>query len=369
MKKALYLAGGGARGAYQVGVMQALSEILNTKRFPFEVISGVSVGGINAAVLAENADDFSVGCEKLVRMWSNIYTQQIFNASNFALGRSVWRNVTNVFIKHRQSGYLLDTNPLAEFITQSVDFKKLEANIQANNLQFLEILSNCYETQRTVSFYQTQNAQFEDWFLPRHNSQKTIFGMPHLLASSALPIFFPTVNIDGNNYGDGGMGLISPLRGAIRNKVDKILIIGTRKIPVYTEAIKTTNTNIGFARTLGRILNNVFLDNLDRDIETVNHMNDMAALLSMWKKHRSPWRPIETFYLRPSADIGAIAQTQYDHMPTLLRAMLNALGAKSHAGDLLSFLLFEKEFTTQLINLGHEDTMAYRNTIMEFFAD
>lgn len=116
------------------------------------------------------------------------------------------------------------------------------------------------------------------------------------------------------------------------------------------------------------MLNGLFLDNLDRDIELVNRMNDIARMISLWKKRRSPWRPIETLHLRPSIDMAAIAQEQYKNMPALLRFLLNTLGAKSHSGDLLSFLLFEKEFTKELIQLGYDDTITAKAVVEDFFS-
>ena len=163
------------------------------------------------------------------------------------------------------------------------------------------------------------------------------------------------------------MGLVAPLRGAVRFNVERILILGTRQLPVFPNVEKLRNGDIGFAHILGNMLNGLFLDNLDRDIEMVNRMNDIARLLSMWKKRHSPWRPIETLHLRPSINISELAQAQYLSMPSLLRFLLNILGAQSHSGDLLSFLLFEKGFTQELIQLGYDDTIASADVIRTFF--
>jgi NTE family protein len=366
-RTALYLAGGGARGAYQAGVLKAIGHILQVKRLPFEVISGVSVGSINAAILAAHAHDFPAGLEKIEALWSEIRCQQIFNASNYELSKSVLRNLSHLVIKQQQSGNLLDTSPLHEFITNTIDFDLIKANILSSHLEAVEIISHCYETQQTISFCQHNSAYFEDWHYPRHISQKVNLCMEHILASSALPLFFPTVSIDGWHYGDGSMGLVSPLRGAIRFQVDKILILGTRQPAIFQEPEKLRRGDIGFAHILGGMLNGLFLDNLDRDIEMVNRMNDIARLLSMWKKRRSPWRPIETFHLRPSFDIAAVAQAQYNSMPALLRLLLNVLGAKHHSGDLLSFLLFEPAFTRELISLGYQDTLEKAIEVQKFF--
>lgn len=367
-KIALYLAGGGARGAYQAGVLKAIGQILQVKTLPFAMVSGVSVGSINAAIIGQHADDLPAGIEKLESLWSTIRCQDIFNSSNYALSKSVIRNLSHLLIKQRQSGHLLDTTPLHQFINDNINFERIKTNIASNLLETMEVISNCYETQRTISFYQHSQPQFDDWHYPRHVSVRADIGMEHILASSALPLFFPTVDIDGLHYGDGSMGLVSPLRGAIRLKVDKILILGTRQLPVFPDHGTLRNGAIGFANILGNMLNGVFLDNLDRDIEMVNHMNDIAQLLSMWKKRRSPWRPITTLHLRPSINIAEIAQSQYQIMPALLRMLLNALGARSHSGDLLSFLLFEKEFTCELIQLGYNDTLASADAVSNFFA-
>lgn len=368
-RKALYLAGGGARGAYQAGVLKAIGHILQVKEIPFQVISGVSVGSINAAILAENAHDFPAGVEKLESIWSEIRCQQIFNASNYQLSKSVLRNLSHLIIKQRQSGHLLDTTPLRDFITNTIDFDLIEANFLNAHLEAMEVISHCYESEQTISFYRHNTSHFEDWYFPRHISQPATIRMEHVLASSALPLFFPSVSIDGFHYGDGSMGLVSPLRGAIRFQVEKILILGTRQIPIFQNADQLRNGEIGFAHILGGMLNGIFLDNLDRDIEMVSRMNEIARLLSMWKKRRSSWRPVETLHLRPSTSIATMAQAQYNSMPALLRFLLNILGAKHHSGDLLSFLLFEQEFTRELIELGYKDTLAAAEQVNQFFAE
>lgn len=368
LKKGLYLAGGGARGAYQAGVLKAIGHLLQVKKLPFHLVSGVSVGSINAAVLAENADDFPAALDKLESLWSEIHCQKIYNATNYELSKSVFRNLSTVVRKQRQSGHLLDTKPLRAFLDENLDFSKIQENIAAGHLETLEILSNCYDTHQTVSFYAKKQADFEDWNYPRHSSQRVSFASEHILASSALPLFFPPVSINGFHYGDGSIGLVGPLRGAIRFQVDKVLILGTRKIPEFVIAEPRYKESIGFANILGSMMNGLFLDNLDRDIEMVNRMNEIATLVSIWKKRRSPWRPISTLHLRPSKDTGMIAQEHFNSMPMLLRYLLNILGAKHHSGDLLSFLLFEKEFTRELVDMGFRDTIGSAKQVIEFFS-
>jgi NTE family protein len=332
------------------------------------MVSGVSVGSINATVLAENADDFPAALDKLESIWSEIHCQRIYKATNLALGKSVLRNLSNFIIKQHQSGHLLDTTPLKAMLEEGIDFSKIEQNINAGLLDTFEILSHCYEMHQTISFYNHKEPNFEDWNYPKHSSQRVIIGPEHILASSALPLFFPPVPIKGFHFGDGSVGLVAPLRGAIRFQVERVMILGTRKIPGFVSPNVAPQDEIVFGSILGSMMNSVFMDNLDRDIEMVNRMNEIATLLSMWKKRRSPWRPIKTLHLRPSLDTALIAQSHFNTMPALLRYLLNLLGATKHSGDLLSFLLFEKEFTRELLDMGFKDTIASAKEVTEFFS-
>ena len=365
---ALYLAGGGARGAYQAGVLKALSEILQVKQLPFTMISGVSVGSINASVLAAYAHDFPQAVERLDALWSNLRCDRVFKASNYQLSKSICRNFVNVIMKQRHTGFLLDSSPLRELINETVNFSLINDNLSESGLQTVEILSHSYESNHTVSFYQHYKQQFDDWSYPRHISRRTEINADTIMSSSALPLFFPPIDIDGMHYGDGSMGLVAPLRGALRFSMNKIMVIGNRQ-PAHFGADKSAhNSDIGLAQILGGMLNSLFLDNLDRDIEMVNRMNDIARLLSLWRKRNAPWRPVETMHLRPSKDMGHLAEAQYTLMPGLLRFMLNLLGARSHSGDLLSFLLFERGYTVELVELGYQDTLSRAHDIQKFFA-
>ena len=366
-KIALYLAGGGARGAYQAGVLKAIQQILSPSTTPFSHISGVSIGSINASVLAQYADDFSFGIEKLTDLWKNLHCDNIFYAKNYDLSKSILRNLSHFLIRGPRPTHLLETSPLHTFLGTHIDFQRIRDNIQKNVLDTLEIMTHCYETQQTISFYQHSFPNFEDWYYPRHVSRAANLGLEHILASSALPLFFAPIRIHSMHYGDGSMGLVSPLRGTVRFKVDKILIIGTRQIHAVDDIEKLKARDISFAHVMGSMLNGLFLDNLDRDVELVNRMNEISRLLSIWKKRSAPWRPVETLHLRPSVDIAKIAQADYHAMPTLLRHLLNAFGAQSHSGDLLSFLLFESTFTQDLINLGYHDTMQMADQVVSFF--
>lgn len=365
-KIALYLAGGGARGAYQAGSLKAISTILNSKKIPFNMLTGASVGSINSAILAENTQDFSAATNKLCDLWGNITCSQIFKTSNYAFSKIAIRNMGSFFLRQRLLGHILDTSPLHGFVNGIIDFKKVEHAVQTKQIETLEIISNCYESKKTISFYQHYSDDFEDWNSPLHISQRVTLEMEYFLASTALPLFFPPLKIKEFHYGDGHLGLEAPLRGAIHCKADKILVIGNRQLKdMNPEPLK--ESHIDFSRVLGGIINGLFLDNLDRDIEMINKMNHISSFIPMENKQDSPWKTVQIMHLRPIRDIATIAQSHYHTMPLFLRGMLNFLGAKIHSGDLLSFLLFEKEFTRELIKLGFDETMAQSDAIATFF--
>ncbi|CEK10064.1 patatin-like phospholipase family protein [Legionella hackeliae] len=365
-KIALYLAGGGARGAYQAGALKAISTLLNSKRIPFNMLTGASVGSINTAVLAEDALDFYAATNKLSELWGEITCPQIFKTSYFAAYKTCMRNMWSMVFKQRLLGHILDTLPLRGFLSSNINFKNVEAAITNKHLETIEIISNCYETKKTISFYQHHTEDFEDWNYPLHISQRVNLEMEYFLASTALPLFFPPSKIDGFHYGDGHLGLEAPLRGAIHCQANKILVIGNRQLK-GSDPEKLRDGDIDFSRVLGGMINGLFLDNLDRDIEMINHMNHIARLLPLEQKQHSPWQGVEILHLRPSVDIATLAQSHYHNIPMFLRLLLNFMGAKRHSGDLLSFLLFEKEFTRELIKLGYDDTMAIRDSILKFF--
>lgn len=330
------------------------------------MLTGASIGSINAAVLAENALDFSAATTKLSELWADITCSQIFKISNYALSKTFMRNMKSMIFRQRLLGHILDTSPLRGFLKSIIDFEDVEGAIRNKHLETIEIISNCYETQKTISFYQHHAEDFADWDYPLHISQRVNLEMEYFLASTALPLFFPPSKIDGFHYGDGHLGLEAPLRGAIHCQADKILVIGNRQLK-GGDPEKLRDGDIDFSRVLAGMINGLFLDNLERDIEMINHMNNIARLLPAEKEQHCSWRPVQTLHLRPSRNIAAIAQSHYHSIPMLLRLLLNFLGAKRHSGDLLSFLLFEKEFTRELIKLGFDDTMAVQESIVTFF--
>ncbi len=365
-KIGLYLAGGGARGAYQAGVIKALYTILKTPTIPFDMITGVSAGSGNACILAQNADNFKKGVQELEDLWCNIKSHNMYNANNMDITKSLLRNMGILFIERRKSGYLLDSEPLRALLESRINFKKINKNIQEQKIKMLEIICTCYDTQLNYSFCQQNDPDFSHWQHYKHISLTENIELDHVLASGALPLFFPPIQIKHQFYGDGSMGLISPLRGLVHSKATKILIISNRHAMSIHD--KSTLPQIGFSQILGSMLNSLFQDNLDREIEIVNQLNDMSDMISIWNKKNTPWCDIKTLHLRPRADIAKIALTHHLHLASGLRALMAIFGGSQQSGDLVSFLLFEAPFTQEIFEMGYDTTLEMSEEVLEFFS-
>jgi NTE family protein len=368
MKKALFLAGGGARGAYQAGALKGISDILQVSQLPFQIISSLSVGAINASFLAMYADNFPLATTKLVELWSSLKTNQIFKISNSSLAQSVLRNLFNILFNRKIRGgqYLLDTAPLKELLSTTLNFHQVNANIERGLLEVFEVGAVCYDRSDTVSFYRSHQPQVE-WRGNRQLSQATHIGVKHILASSAVPLFFPAVEIDSLHYGDGGLRNTVPLRASVRFGADAILIIGTRRMPTLN-LMPTQTGNITFAKILSNMLDAAFLDNIDQNMSLLNTINRNIELIPDVYQEKLSLRKIDLLYLHPDADLGKLAEKKRKAMPFLLRYLMNAFGTKGQSSDLLSFLLFEGDYCKEVVALGYDDIIKHAQQIKAFFA-
>jgi NTE family protein len=366
-KKALYLAGGGARGAYQAGVLKGIYSILKTTEVPFELITGVSVGSMNACIMAQNAAHFKTAVEQLEDLWCSIKGSDIYNASRYDLTKSLMRNFGLLFKGQIKSGYLIDTTPLTHYIQKNINFKKITKNIDAQIIKNIELIATCYDTQQNISFCQVNDPDFTHWQHAKHISHTTKLNTDHILASGALPLFFSPIIIDNYHFGDGSMGLSAPLRGILHSRADQILVISNRQPAAY--ANKKPLPGIGFAQILGSMLNGLFQDNLDRDIEIVDHISNMTDMVSMWNKKKLPWKNVPILHLRPTTDLAHMALDNESHLTEGITTLLKLFGNKPQSGDLISFLLFEAPFTSELFHLGYNDTLDNTETILAFFND
>ncbi|MBX9586070.1 MAG: patatin-like phospholipase family protein [Gammaproteobacteria bacterium] len=369
MNKAIFLSGGGARGAYQAGVLKCICDILGGGQFPASILSTVSAGAINGAHLAAYADDFRVGTNHMIKLWGSLTSEQIFRAGNLSLAKSVMRNFASMAFHLNLSGgqHLLDTDPLRVLLNEHIDFDRIKKNIDQGILAAFEVATTCYDSSQTISFVHSQDPAL-GWRKIRHYSQQAVITAEHIMASSAFPMFFPAEKIDNMHYGDGGLRHSSPLRASIKLGAEAILIIGTRKTPEI-DALNSLQsiTDVNFSKILGMMFN-AFLDNLDRDLEHMNTINYNYQLMDSETRGKSAWRELKILYLTPSIDLARIATQKEVVMPFLLRYLMNSFGEKEQSGDFLSFLLFEAAYTEDLIEIGYNDTMQKKDEVEKFFS-
>lgn len=369
MKKAIYLAGGGARGAYQAGALKAICDITKSKTLPVQIISSVSSGSINAAYLAMYPQDFSCATLKLIELWSSISSDKIFKTSNFSLLQSVFRNTFSLIL-HKKTpggGYLLDTAPLIELLNENLNFEKINHNIEQGLVTNFELATTCYDSSLTVSFFKSHEP-LENWHTRGHVAFPTIINCHHILASAAIPLFFPAVNIDGLYYGDGALGLTAPLRTAIKFQADSILVIGTAEVPTMSSIQCEPTGEVSFGKILGSLMHRLFTGNLQQDILTLEKINNAVTYMSTEGKEKSDWKNIPVLYLHPSKNIGNLARDKVNVLPFLLRYLITAFGRKNNSNDYLSFLFFEAPFCQELIAMGYEDTLNRKDEIKRFFS-
>ncbi len=368
----LILTGGGARAAYQVGVLRALYEIVpKGVRNPFPIICGTSAGAINAAVLATDASNFRRGVRRLTAVWENFHVHHVYRADAYgALGNSA-RWVLAALSAGRLGGpiSLLDNTPLARLLERHVDFPAIQRNVDAGHLTAFSVTCSGYTTGQSVTFYQGSTS-LAGWERARRVGVAMPIGLPHLLASSALPFIFPPVKINREYFGDGSMRQIAPVSPALHLGADRVLVIGVgRQLQRSAPDRAKGNGYPSLAQVAGHALDSIFLDSLEVDLERLQRINRTISIIppETLAKNGYPLRAVEFRVLAPSLPLEQIA-AQYAHeLPGVIRVLLRMVGALRRTGsNLLSYLLFEQAYCRELIRLGYADTMAQREDLAKF---
>jgi NTE family protein len=373
------LSGGGARAAYQVGVLRALAEILGgPKESPFSVITGISAGAVNCAAIAAGAADFQGTVERLADTWLSLTPDAVYRTDTprlTTLGLGWLKDLTTGgVLGASRANYLLDTAPLRALLATEIDLSRLRAHFDAGRLRGVAVSATNYLTGTTVTFYDGV-PDLTPWARYNRIAVRERLTIDHVLASTAIPIFFPPVPLDGRMFGDGGIRMTAPLSPAIHLGADKVLAIGIRYFR-STEQIIALNRDthadaVSVAQIGGVLLNALFLDSLDNDLERLQRINRTLSLIpdQVRTTHPDALRPIPALVLRPSRDLGRLAADQYEKFPAMLRHLLRGIGATGDSGwDLLSYVAFQPEYVSKLIDLGSADTLAYRAEIEAFFA-
>jgi NTE family protein len=375
----LILTGGGARAAYQVGALRALAEIVGNSHNPFPVITGVSAGAINGAALAASADDFVGGVRRLSETWLSLTPERVYRTDMLSVASigSRWiRNLTSGgLVTLRSVNHLLDTTPLRELLTERIALGRVPGHIDSGKLRGLGVTATSYLTGTAVTFFDAVS-NVEPWARSRRLGRRESLTIDHVMASAAIPVFFPPVRLGDTFYGDGQVRLTEPLSPAIHLGANRLLAVGVRYVrtAAETESLNsedTTQRMLPVSQVAGVLLNALFLDHLDSDTEHLERINhSLVRITPGTSLDADEFRIIPVLTLRPSRELGGLADDQLDRFPRVMRYLLRGMGAGRRGGsDLVSYLAFERSYVDRLQSLGYEDTLARRGELEGFFDD
>ncbi|MBB1161020.1 patatin-like phospholipase family protein [Aquariibacter albus] len=388
-RTALLLTGGGARAAYQVGVLQALARIRRDCAAagggnPFPILVGTSAGALNAAALASRADDFDAAVDSLGRVWSGFSAEQVYRADAFGVIRTGARWLTMLTVgwaiarwRRARPRSLLDNTPLEQLLRDWIDLGRVPGLMEAGHLHALAVTASSYSTGTHLTFVQARHP-----IQPWTRSQRLAVASPithrHLLASAAIPFVFPAqpLAVDGRAHwcGDGSMRQAAPISPAVHLGAERILVIGAGRM--HEAAARPPSGDDGaypsLAQVAGHALSNIFLDALAVDIERLERINRTLALLPESARGQTHLRPIEVLVIAPSQRLDDLAARHLQALPAPVRTLLRGVGVagrgeQARGAALASYLLFESAYTAELMALGTADTLARRDEVARFF--
>lgn len=372
-RTALVLGGGGARAAYQVGVLLAIRELLGPhQQNPFPIVCGASAGAVNAATLACYSANFSAAVDALADVWRNMHAGQIYRADPLGIGSTVLKWLGALLIGwavKRSPRSLLDNQPLRRLLEERLDFARIERSIKRGTLYAASITASGYVSGHSVSFFQA-HPEVQTWRRAQRAGCRTALTVDHLLASSAIPFIFPAVHLNREYFGDGSMRQLAPISPAIHLGAEKVLIIGVAQIneSFLRQSSRRYPTP---AQIAGHVLSSLFLDGLAVDAERMERINRTLSLIPH-ALHSGPelgLRPLRSLIISPSERLDYLAASHAHTLPWPVRTLLHTFGAMNRRGGALtSYLLFEKAYTEKLIELGYKDAMT-RNEDLKAFLD
>jgi NTE family protein len=372
-KTGLILTGGGARAAYQVGVLKAIAEMLPRRtQNPFPIICGTSAGAFNAVTLAVYAQGFRLGVQYLEKMWRSFSAHDIYRADALGvfINSACWLSgllLNGLGINKMNHVSLLDSTPLAELLERALPSEKIQENIDAGALHALSISASGYGTGESVNFFQsTQDVQ--PWQRARRLGVATSIDARHILASAAIPFIFPAVRINREYFGDGSMRQIAPISPALHLGASRVLVIGAGRTGDERQPDRTKVDDYpSLAKIAGHAMDSIFLDSLEVDIERLSRINKTIDLVPEEVRRHMNLHHVEVLQISPSQSIEKLAGLHARQLPMPIRILLRTVGAmRRNTSNLVSYLLFEKEFCSALIDLGYQDAMNRREELLSF---
>ncbi|MET0533679.1 MAG: patatin-like phospholipase family protein [Steroidobacter sp.] len=373
-KVGLVLPGGGARAAYQVGVLRALADLLPAKATnPFPVVTGTSAGAVNATAIAVHADRFRVAVGNLERVWRNFQVGQVFRADT----ASMMRASLHWLFAMLSGGWLLpppkslfDNSPLRELLINQFDFTRISRSIADGHLDAIAMSTAGYVSTRSVSFFEGRT-DHQSWLRTRRAGWPTQLSIDHLMASVAVPFLFPPVLLGDEYYGDGAMRESNPFSAAIHLGASRLLVVGTRNESSPAFAVPPLSPTFG--QIFGYMLDSLFSDGLYSDLERLTQLNQIVDKVGQITVNTADGtaqlRRVDMLVILPSRDLSEIARHHVTSLPRSLRVLLRTLGAmNTGGGQLMSYLLFQDTYTRELIALGYQDAMKRADDLLSFLA-
>lgn len=367
---ALLLGGGGARAAYQVGVLKAIAEIVpEGSASPFSILCGTSAGSINTVAMASYAGDFHLGVERILQVWSGFKLSHVFYSDPKNLAKRILSWIWAHFgfgSWHSGPESLLDNQPLRSLLGKYISFEKIDKSIANGDLHAYCLTACSYTSGESISFFDGQS-DIAEWQRTHRKGRRAKMQIDHLVASSAIPVLFPSVQIDHEHYGDGSMRQISPISPAVHLGADKILIIGLR-MESQLGLHEPPEHRPSLGQISGYVLDTLFLNSLHADVERLERINLMVGDPGV--PNDLDLKPIQHLIVSPSQDIADIAKKHYKDLPRSFRFALTFLGLnRGNSRRFLSYLMFLECFCQELIELGYKDAMSQRQEIVEFLDD
>jgi NTE family protein len=375
VSRGLVLTGGGARAAYQVGVLKGIAAILpRTVYNPFPIICGTSAGAINALSIAARAGPFRLRTSKLEAIWRNLRASDVYRTDALAVATNFFHMAASLL----HSGYgigrpisLLDNTPLREMLENYVKFDYLETAIGNGELEAIAISAMSYASGQSVTFFQGQQS-IHSWNRARRRGEKTELTIDHLMASTAIPSLFPAVQLQGGYFGDGAVRQLKPISPALHMGAEQLLIIGVSNNASLANKAPQLEHSPSIAQIMGHMFNSAFIDAVESDLETLRSINRLASVIPQSLKDNNgitDLNAVEVLSISPSQSIDRIAEEHIHELPRSLKLFLKLIGATAQGGgtSAASYLLFEPGFSRKLIALGLSDALAQEDAIRDFF--